>query len=525
MPLRRAPLPCLPAALVASALALIAPRTFAQVTEPNGMTVPVNGNNGEIELNTFFASRGESIDWQADAHDTPNQFSPLCGFSATYVLNQAGSHFGLSWYNDTGTMPTAADLFPLVPANSAVGATFNGTSIKNDPNYKGGVVGFALVGGETHYTNASYDNECTGCSPPGPWITALMYASTLTPDAYYVCFEDGATSAAGWNNDGDFNDDVYFVTGVSCLGGGQPCDTGLQGICAPGLTQCTATGTTCKEINPPATTETCNGLDDNCNGTVDEGAMCPSSEVCEMGRCVPTCGEGVCPSGTQCTAGGTCVDTLCIGVMCPTGQVCEKGACKGPCDGITCPYPQTCRVGLCVDPCAGVTCDSGQVCSQGVCIPSCACQPCATGQSCNTTTGLCGAPACATVSCPAGQFCKAGACVDDCTGAVCPENQTCTGGTCVEVTDAGADSGPGLTAPDGGFGGGADSGLTSPGADGGAKGDAGSGASFGGGGSGSSSGCGCRSVDSDATDNPVAWAVAALLLAATRRRRRPRGSC
>ena len=349
-----------------------------------------------------------------------------------------------------------------------------------------------------------------------------MYASTLTPNAYYVCFEDGATSATGWNNDGDFNDDVYFVTGVSCLGGGQPCDTGLPGICEAGLTQCTATGTTCKEINPPAATETCNGLDDNCNGSVDEGAMCPNSEVCEMGRCVPTCGEGVCPSGTQCTAGGTCVDTMCIGVMCPTGQVCEKGTCKGPCDGITCPNPQTCRVGLCVDPCAGVTCEAGQVCSQGVCIPNCACQPCGTGESCNTATGLCGAPACATVSCPAGQFCKAGACVDDCSGAVCPENQTCTGGKCVEVADAGVDSGSGLTAPDGGFGDGADSGLTSPGADGGAKGDGGAGTSFGGSGSGSSGGCGCRSVGNDATDNPVAWAVAALLLAATRRRRRPR---
>ena len=497
----------------------VSPPALAQVTEPNGMSVPVNGNNGEIELNTFFASRGENINWQTDAHDTPNKFSPLCGFSATYVLNQAGSHFGLSWYNDTGMAPTAAELFPLVPANSAVGTMFNGTSIKNDPNYTGGVVGFALVGGETHYTNASYDNECTSCSPPGPWITALMYASTVTPDAYYVCFEDGPTSAGSWDNDGDFNDDVYFITGVSCLGGGQACDTGLPGICAAGLTQCTATGTTCKEINPPASTETCNGLDDNCNGMVDEGAMCPTGEVCQMGMCVPTCGEGMCPNGTQCSANGTCVDPKCIGVMCPTGQVCEQGTCKGPCDGITCPYPQTCRVGLCVDPCAGVTCEAGQVCSQGICIPNCACQPCGTGESCNMTSGLCVAPACATMTCPAGQYCKAGACVEDCTGAVCPENQTCTGGKCVEAADAGMDSGPGLTAPDGGLTGpGTDAGLTSPGGDGGTK---GAGNAFGSG-SGSSGGCGCRSGGDGTTDNPVAWALAALVVAATRRGARRR---
>jgi hypothetical protein len=517
--MRHAPPRAFAAALAAGLTALAAPSAMATVTEPNGMTVPVDPGNGEIELYTFFSSRGENINWQTDAHDTPNQFSPLCGFTATYVLNQAGSHFGLAWYNDNGTPPTAADLHQLVAQNSAVGTMFSGTSIKNDPNYTGGVVGFALIGGETHYTNPAYDTQCTSCSPPGPWITALMYASTLTPNAYYVCFEDGPTSATGWDNDGDFNDDVYFVTGVSCLGGGQPCDTGKPGICEAGLTQCTATGTTCQEINPPAATETCNGLDDNCNGTVDEGAMCPNDEVCQMGMCVPKCGEGECPDGTVCTSNGTCVDPLCIGVQCPGGQVCEAGVCKGPCDGVTCPYPQTCRVGVCVDPCAGVTCEAGQACYQGVCIPSCACQPCGAGTGCDTHSGLCVTTDCVGVTCAAGHYCKAGSCVDDCTGAVCPSGQTCTGGKCVEAPDAGVDSGPGLTAPDGG--------LTSPGADaGGSKpspdGGTGPGATFGSG--RSSGGCGCRSVGSDSTDNPVALAIAAMLAAAlragTRRRKR-----
>src|SRR5262249_15906158 len=138
-----------------------------------------------------------------------------------------------------------------VPANSPVGTTFNGTTIKNDPAYKGGLVGFALVGGETHYTNPAYDNLCSGCSPPGHWITALIYASKNTPNAYYICFEGGATSAAFWNNDGDFNYDVFFLTGITCSGGGQPCDTGKPGICASGVTQCTAGGTTCQQITQP----------------------------------------------------------------------------------------------------------------------------------------------------------------------------------------------------------------------------------------------------------------------------------
>ena len=319
------PLACLATAL---AVSLCAASASASVTEPNGLSVPID-SSPEIQLYTLFSQRGENINWQTDAHDTPNSFSPLCGFTATYVLNQAGSHFGLAWYNDTGTPPTAAQLHQLVAPNSAVGTTFTGTVIKSDPAYTGGVVGFALVGGETHYTNASYDTNCTSCSPPGHWITALMYASTKTPNAYYICFEDGPTSATGWNNDGDFNDDVYFVTGISCEGGGVPCDTGKQGLCAAGLTQCTATGTTCQEINPPES-ETCNGVDDNCDGQVDEGNPCPEEYVCDKGTCVKSCsgGEFPCQQPLVCAPNGYCVDPACENVTCPTGQVCKSGTCK-----------------------------------------------------------------------------------------------------------------------------------------------------------------------------------------------------
>ena len=290
--------------------------------------MPINSGPSEIQLDQFFMSRGENINWITDAHTTPNSFSPLCGFTATYVLNQAGSHFGLAWYNDTGTTPAAADLHQLVAPNSPVGTMFSGTVIRNDPNYTGGLVGFALIGGETHYTNPNYDNECTGCNPPGPWITALIYASTLTPDAYYICFEDGPTSADSWDNDGDFNDDVYYVTGISCNGGGQVCDTGMQGVCAQGLTECSATadgGVACEQLVQP-TTEVCNGLDDNCNGQVDEGAM-SDEYVCFMGQCVQSCnaGEFACSGGLVCSKSGYCVDSACASVTCPTAR-CARAA-------------------------------------------------------------------------------------------------------------------------------------------------------------------------------------------------------
>jgi hypothetical protein len=68
--------------------------------------------------------------------------------------------------------------------------------IKNDPAYTGGLVGFALVGGETHYSNSAYDQQCSACNPAAPWITALIYASTATPNAYYMCFEGMSSRGA-----------------------------------------------------------------------------------------------------------------------------------------------------------------------------------------------------------------------------------------------------------------------------------------------------------------------------------------
>ena len=500
--------------------ALIATVCFASVNEPNGMTVPVDSMNGEQQLYTMFSTLGEGVNWQTDAHTTPNQFSPLCGFTATYVLNQSALQLGLAWYNDTGVAPLASDLHTIVAPGTAVGAVITGSSIKSDPAYLGGLVGFALIGYETHYSNPAYDTVCTSCAPPGPWITAMIYASTKTANAYYMCFEDGQTSSSGWNNDGDFNDDVYFITGITCAGGGQPCSTGLSGICAAGLTQCTSNGTTCQQLNQPGT-ETCNGLDDNCDGTVDEGNLCPTGEVCSHGVCVNACGgEFGCP-GNQVCSGGFCIDAQCASVSCDAGLVCNAGTCKGPCDGISCPGSQVCRVGRCVDPCVGVTCQSGQVCTDGVCVTGCSCQPCGGGKAC-AASGQCVDPSCANVGCDAGTHCATGACVDDCSGAVCPAGQLCTMGSCVAAPDAGGtgggSGGGGGIGTGGGSASGGGSGSTGGGSAsaGGGSANTGGGSAAGGGSGSGSKGCGCAS---GAGANALATIFGALVLVTLRRRR------
>ncbi|EYF02433.1 hypothetical protein [Chondromyces apiculatus] len=531
MPRNSALLPAF-ASLVLASLAGASPAA-ALVTQPNGQVMPVNSNNGETQLFTLFAQRGENLDYQQDGKTSPATFSPLCDFRATFVLKQSGSSLGVGWYNvdpAATTAPALADIHVIVPAGSPVGTVITATDIKNDPNYLNGEIGFALVGGQTHYSEQKWNPLCSGCNPPGNWITGVIYASTVTANAYYLAFEDGNVGATpnSFQNDGDYNDYVYFFEGLVCSGGGEPCDTGLPGVCAQGVTQCASGGVVCEGL-VPASGETCDGIDNDCDGATDNGDLCQEGYVCDKGTCVQACGIGefVCFDGKVCDANGFCVDPACADVVCDAGQVCVGGTCKAPCDGVSCPYPTVCRVGACVDPCANVMCDDGQVCDNGVCRTSCSCAPCAGGLSCEAQSGVCLEEACLTVTCDAGTHCVAGTCVDSCEGATCPSGQVCTEGACVDDPNAGT----------GGNGGGT-TGITvgvsvgGSGATGGAGGEGGAasgGASGGTGTAGESSGCGCRTAGASETTGASGAAGAAgmggvglLALGLLGLRRRPR---
>lgn len=517
------------ASTAAGAALLASSAARATVTEPNGLVVPRDSANGEIQLYTFFQQQGENIQWQKDGNSKPDVFSPLCGFQATYVLNQAGSHFGLAWYNvdpNATQPPTGGLLHQIVPPNSPVGSVFTGADIKKDPAYKGGLVGFALIGGQTHYSEAKWNVNCSGCSSPGPWILSVTYKSTKLQNAYYLAFEDGNVTSTSFSNDGDFNDDVYLLQGLQCVGGGQPCDTGKPGVCAQGVTQCSTGGnTTCTQTVQPSP-EKCDGLDDDCNGQVDDGNnLCPTDYVCDKGTCVKACGSGEfqCLNGKVCS-NGYCVDPNCASVSCPSGQVCVKGQCKAPCDGVTCPVGQVCRVGACVDPCSGVTCPTGQVCNAGACGPPCSCAPCPSGLACDDASGKCVDPGCVGKQCASGQVCKTGQCVDPCTGAVCPSGQICQAGQCIDNPN-GAGGANGGSSGDGGLvigtGG---TGASSPGGNGGSPGSGAGGPLSRGSTSGAKGGCGCRLASSGST--PRGLLLFGLLGVAWgwRRRRRSRSA-
>jgi MYXO-CTERM domain-containing protein len=245
-----------------------------------------------------------------------------------------------------------------------------------------------------------------------------------------------------------------------CMGGGTACTVPMQrGACAQGVNICDGMGVRCTQVNMPRP-ERCNGFDDNCDGTVDEGAnLCAMGQVCDRGSCVDRCVEKGCFSGRTCTTAGICVETACIDVMCPEGQRCSGGQCVDPCSGVTCPVGQICRAGRCSNPCTDVMCNAQEVCdntagsgTRGLCIPACQCRPCGPGLMCQPD-GYCVPEPCAGITCPTGMYCREGMCLDACQAGpdttLCPSGEICQMGECVPgvirdagvARDAGSDAG------------------------------------------------------------------------------------
>jgi len=138
------------------------------------------------------------------------------------------------------------------------------------------------------------------------------------------------------------DDNCNGLVDDDALGEGAACTTELPGACAEGEIHCLDGAAVCVEaVSPGSLPETCNGLDDDCDGEVDEdatdvGATCDTSlfGVCAAG--VTACADGLptCEITTQPGANAeTCnaLDDDCNGaiddVSCSTGLpgICERG--------------------------------------------------------------------------------------------------------------------------------------------------------------------------------------------------------
>jgi cysteine-rich repeat protein len=138
------------------------------------------------------------------------------------------------------------------------------------------------------------------------------------------------------------DDNCNGVVDENNPGGGSTCNTGLPGICNLGTTVCQSGVLVCVQ-NVQPTAEVCDGLDNNCNGQVDEGnpgggGACNTGQpgVCAAGTLICQSGALVCvrnvnPSPEVCNG----LDDNCDGIVdngaaCPPGMVCSNGACIAP---------------------------------------------------------------------------------------------------------------------------------------------------------------------------------------------------
>jgi len=536
-------------------------------------TYPQFVTGDAITLSGLFKWRKEMIDPVKDAKTGPGYFSAKCGFTGELVLMGGNCQVQFGWYNVTDpaskTPPAATEIYPFItgkpqdqlncvqddgktrktdgfcplawdnrhPYDLSIlrwtPKSFSSGDISKDPHYKGGYVAFAVIGDPAKCPQNKYSMyEHNQRNASGvPWVTTLIYHSTVDPGKFYMAFEDLPMSAADWktyNNmpgaDGDFNDFVFAVSGLTCAGGNMPCDTGQLGACSVGHTDCAGEGET--PICRPAIqkgTEVCDNVDNDCDGVIDNGdGLCPADKpICFQGSCVGNCakGEFQCSSEFTCDASGHCVDPVCATVVCKAGTACRNGQCVDPCDGVVCPYGSACQLGQCVDPCKGVTCPSDRVCEKGLCVSNCSCRGCEDGSMCGAD-GRCVDTACATKMCAAGTVCKAGECIDPCAGVVCPGGGMCSQGTCSAPMGTGT-------------------GATGTGANGSVDFGGGTGIPFGGAPNGTGNvpndgqqpsknvpqatakGCGCRVAgDTDRTTTRLAWLSALVGLGVVLKRRR-----
>ena len=259
----------------------------------------------------------------------------------------------------------------------------------------------------------------TECSADHPGVACNLGDAPITPE---IC--------NGIDDDcnGQIDDGPLPGVGLECGVQGMGCSKGVT-VCINGKIVCNATA------NPKP--EVCNGLDDDCNGVIDDGTFPGVGDSCLCaGLTQAEVGQGMCRAGRLVCKGAQGI--VCDGCVLPSAEICDGK--DNDCDGVgdntaMCPSGFGCRDGACSLQCrpGEFPCPPGYDCTDNYCVPNrCKNVPCPSDQKCDLSTGSC-VDLCYKVTCLSDQTCQGGKCLDCSNSAqfACQPGQTCVGRQCV----------------------------------------------------------------------------------------------
>ena len=302
-------------------------------------------------------------------------------------------------------------------------------------------------------------DPCNGaetCEPGQGCVTAGPFPSCGDGNTDVLCGEE---CDDGGNDPGDGCSADCMVEAPACPGDGDPCEVGVGACKALGTIGCPVPGVpSCSAQAGTASAEVCDGLDNDCNGAVDDGAAsascddadaCNGEETCFFGGC--EAGAALdCDDGDACTADACAAASGCSHDAVPGCVSCDiDGDCDDadPCTVDACPdgactwslAPACACSGLATNGCDTESASPGCAdtsCCETVCAVDPYCCNVAWDVECVGEIGLCGPPpGCGDGECRPSETCST--CPDDCGGcpacevdADCDDGKDCTVDTC-----------------------------------------------------------------------------------------------